>query len=343
MGSDVVSGIVKGWGKILTGRTPNLSIEITRECPLRCPGCYAYGDDHLGGNLTLRQVSDYKGDELVTAFMRLIDEHDPIHLSIVGGEPLVRYRELGVILPLLAERGIYTQLVTSAVRPIPAEWAVDPASAGRRLDRWSAARARRAAQARDLRAHPAAHQRPAHHRALHRDAPAGAARGLSRGVHRFLVAQRGRRSVLDQPLHAADRRIVARDSAAGQIAPRWSGICCGSARGIPKLKMPKGLIAVYAEPPSSPSECVFALTTTCVSADLERRITPCQFGGNPDCSQCGCMASAGLKAVARHKISGGIPVGPIYWSSHRIGTWIRAFREGGSAGIVPEGATGPGA
>jgi hypothetical protein len=77
-----------------------------------------------------------------------------------------------------------------------------------------------------------------------------------------------------------------------------------------------------------------------VSADLERKITPCQFGGNPDCSQCGCMASAGLKAVARHKISGSIPVGPIYWSSHRIGTWIRAFREGGSAGIVPEGASG---
>jgi hypothetical protein len=40
--------VVSAWGRILTGYRPNLSIEITRECPLRCPGCYAYGDDHLG-------------------------------------------------------------------------------------------------------------------------------------------------------------------------------------------------------------------------------------------------------------------------------------------------------
>ena len=35
----------------------------------------------------------------------------------------MRFRELNTILPRLAERGIYTQLVTSAVRPIPVEWA----------------------------------------------------------------------------------------------------------------------------------------------------------------------------------------------------------------------------
>ena len=111
------------WGRILAGYKPSLSIEITRECPLRCPGCYAYGDEHLGGAITLRQVSDYKGDELVTKFFELVDEHKPLHLSIVGGEPLVRFRELNTILPRLAERGMYSQLVTSAVRPIPIEWA----------------------------------------------------------------------------------------------------------------------------------------------------------------------------------------------------------------------------
>ena len=93
-----------------------------KECPLRCPGCYAYGDEHLGGDVTLRGLADYKGDELVTRFMALIDRHRPLHVSIVGGEPLVRYRELNQILPQLAERGIHTQLVTSAVRPIPREW-----------------------------------------------------------------------------------------------------------------------------------------------------------------------------------------------------------------------------
>jgi len=118
--------VVQAWGRILAGYRPNLSIEITRECPLRCPGCYAYGDEHLGGGVTLRGLSDYKGDELVERFMALIDRHRPLHVSIVGGEPLVRYRELDTILPRLAERGIHAQLVTSAVRPIPREWASLP-------------------------------------------------------------------------------------------------------------------------------------------------------------------------------------------------------------------------
>ena len=43
-----------------------LSIEVTRECPLSCPGCYAYGDSHLGeGGPNLRSVSDYRGRDLV--------------------------------------------------------------------------------------------------------------------------------------------------------------------------------------------------------------------------------------------------------------------------------------
>src|SRR6188472_1242202 len=119
---DIASGVLHAWGRILTGRRPNLSIEITRECPLRCPGCYAFGDNHLGGSVTLRGLADYKGDELVRRFMQLIDERKPLHVSIVGGEPLVRYRELGTILPVLAARDIHVQLVTSAVRPIPVEW-----------------------------------------------------------------------------------------------------------------------------------------------------------------------------------------------------------------------------
>src|SRR5471030_1465137 len=117
-----MEGIFSAWGRILAGYAPALSIEITRECPLRCPGCYAYGDDHLGGELTLREVRDFKGQELVDGVIALVDRHRPLHVSIVGGEPLVRYRELTTILPLLSKRGIHVQLVTSAVREIPAEW-----------------------------------------------------------------------------------------------------------------------------------------------------------------------------------------------------------------------------
>jgi hypothetical protein len=96
----------------------------------------------------------------------------------------------------------------------------------------------------------------------------------------------------------------------------------------PKIAMPEGLVKQYATPPSGPDECIFALTTTCVSADLERRITPCQFGGNPDCSQCGCIASAGLKAVGAHRIMGGtVRVGAIFETSLKVGQALRNRRE----------------
>src|SRR5260221_3306586 len=117
-----MEGIFAAWGRILTGYTPALSIEITGECPLRCPGCYAYGDEHLGGGITLRELRDFKGQELVDRFMDVVARRRPPHVPTVGGEPLVRYRELGVLLPLLAERGIHAQIVTSAVREIPAAW-----------------------------------------------------------------------------------------------------------------------------------------------------------------------------------------------------------------------------
>ena len=95
-----------------------------------------------------------------------------------------------------------------------------------------------------------------------------------------------------------------------------------------KIAMPEGLVKQYATPPSGPEHCIFAQTTTCISADLERQITPCQFGGNPDCSQCGCIASAGLKAVGAHRIMGGtVRVGAIFETSLKVGQALRNRRE----------------
>ena len=88
----------------------------------------------------------------------------------------------------------------------------------------------------------------------------------------------------------------------------------------PKLDMPETVIRQFASPPHSPKECVFALTTQTLSADLVTKITPCQFGGNPDCSSCGCIASMGLAAVAAHKLGGVLSVGSIFKSSMKIGT-----------------------
>ncbi len=95
----------------------------------------------------------------------------------------------------------------------------------------------------------------------------------------------------------------------------------------PKLEAPEGLLNVYLHPPEAPDECVFARTTTSVSADFTTRIEPCQFGGKPDCENCGCVASAGLGAVARHKLWGFVPVGSIFTGSVAIGETFRRRRE----------------
>ena len=70
----------------------------------------------------------------------------------------------------------------------------------------------------------------------------------------------------------------------------------------------------------------FAQTTTCISADFKRHISPCQFGGNPDCSNCGCIDSAGLGAVSRHRLPGGLRVGAIFERSLQIGRAVRQLR-----------------
>ena len=76
----------------------------------------------------------------------------------------------------------------------------------------------------------------------------------------------------------------------------------------------------------SPDDCVFARTTTTISADLTTRITPCQFGGAPDCQNCGCLASAGLTAIGRYQIFGFIPVGAVFTKSLKVGERMRRLR-----------------
>jgi MoaA/NifB/PqqE/SkfB family radical SAM enzyme len=313
------------WGRILNGYRPALSIEITRECPLSCPGCYAYGDDHLGGHITLRQVRDYKGQELVDGILDLVDRHRPLHVALVGGEPLVRYRELNALLPILAARGIYTQLVTSAVREIPAEW--------RGLDRLAIVvsidglrpehDARRAPATYDrILKHIVGHQITVHCTVTRQQARrAGYLEEFLRfwsakaEVERIWISlytpQVG--EVSDERLDASDREQV--------VADLWR-----LRTQFPKLNLPKALLEVYETPPKSPDDCVFAQATMSISANLETAITPCQFGGVPDCQNCGCIASAGLAAVARHRVFGVIPVGALFTGSLRIGRHVRAWR-----------------
>src|SRR5215831_15702131 len=91
----------------------------------------------------------------------------------------------------------------------------------------------------------------------------------------------------------------------------------------------------YWKAPQATAEGILSRTTLSITADLETRITPCQFGGNPDCSQCGCMASAGLKAVGDYRLGGLVPLRSIYDLSDRIGRMVGAAHRGsGEQGAV---------
>lgn len=314
-----VKSVLQTWGRILRGQVPSLSIEITRECPLRCPGCYAYEDAHLG-TTNLRSLSDFKGEELVARVLCLMEEYKPLHLSIVGGDPLVRYRELEVLLPQLVKR-THVQLVTSAFRPIPSPWAELPnlqlvvSIDGLKPEH-------------DERRKPATYERilrniQGQHVVVHCTITRAMTKrsdyipefvsfwSANPAVEKIWMSiftpQRGATNV--ECLTADERRHMVE-------------VLLRSRHDHPKLDMPEGVIKEFLAPPQSPDRCIFAQTTRTLSADFTTRVEPCQFGGDPDCSRCGCIASMGLAAVEHRKIAGPITAGHIFWASRAVGRQV---------------------
>jgi MoaA/NifB/PqqE/SkfB family radical SAM enzyme len=317
--------ILNGWKCILEGRTPSLSIEITKECPLSCPGCYAYGGEHLGGNMLLRQVSDYKGRELVDRFMELVERYQPLHVSIVGGEPLVRLNELNEILPRLDGRGIRTHVVTSAIRAIPTEW-------NRYRQVLIIASIDGLAPEHDARRKPATYERILKN-----------IDGNRITIHCTITRQMTERpgylrEFLDFWCCRPEIERIWFSLFTPQVGETSYEILPPATRkhvvsellqlrnSYPKLEMTRETIEGLLSPPSAPGECVFANTTTTISADLKTHIRPCQFGGNPDCSQCGCIASAGLNSLAGMTLPGGIRVGWLYEHSIQVGRRVAAMK-----------------
>jgi MoaA/NifB/PqqE/SkfB family radical SAM enzyme len=311
-----IKPVLQTWGRVLRGRVPSLSIEITRECPLRCPGCYAYEDAHLG-TTNLRSLSDYKGDELISRVLSLVDKYKPIHLSIVGGDPLVRYRELEVLLPQLVKR-THVQVVTSAFRPLPLSWDALPnlqlivSIDGLQPEH-------------DVRRKPATYERilrniEGQHILVHCTITSAMVKrdgyipefvdfwSANAAVRKIWMSiftpQRGAANI--ECLTVDERRKVV------EILRRIR-------RDQPKLDMPEAVIQEFLAPPASPERCIFAQTTQTLSADFTTRVEPCQFGGDPDCSRCGCVASMGLAAVGNRKLVGPITAGHIFWTSAAIG------------------------
>jgi len=302
-----------------------LSIEITRECPLSCPGCYAYGETHLGGEVTLRELNDLRGDALVDGLLKLVRKHKPIHVSLVGGEPMIRHRELSRILPALSEMGVFTLVVTSAVIPIPAEWMKIP-------------RLRVAVSVDGLPEHHDVRRKPATYERILKNIegrevnvhwvitrPMLARPGYLEEyvsfwnarseVNRIWVSvytpQVGEQSM--EMLTSDDREVMAR---------QLPSLC----QQYPKLLVPEGMARAFVHPPSNPDDCLFSKMSANYSADLQSRVEPCVFGGEPDCSQCGCAISSGLHWIRTIKLAGPVKIDHFVRGSIGVGLLMNRLR-----------------
>ena len=317
--------IFLAWGRILRGNVPMLSIEITRECPLSCPGCYAYGDTHLGGGVTLSELSDRRGDALVEGVLGLVRKHKPLHVSLVGGEPMVRHRELSRILPELSKMGVFTMLVTSGVIRVPPEW-IDLPRVGVSIS------VDGLPEHHDIRRKPATYARILKN-----------IEGCKVNVHWVIT-----RPMLERPGYLEEyvnfwnarpevKRIwvsgytpqvgeqspeMFRQGDRENLAQQLPAL----AKRHPKFVFHQGLARAFLYPPKSPGDCLFAKMSANYSADLETRVEPCVFGGTPDCSQCGCAASSGMHWVRTVKVAGPLKVDHFISSSVKIGLLMNRLR-----------------
>jgi MoaA/NifB/PqqE/SkfB family radical SAM enzyme len=317
--------VLAACGKILRGRAPMLSIEITRECPLSCPGCYAYGDAHLGGEKVLRELRDFRGDALVDGVLELVRAHQPMHVSLVGGEPLVRHRELSAILPALSAMNIFALVVTSGIIPIPLEWIDLP-------------RLRVAVSVDGLPQHHDVRRKPATYERILKNIS-----GRKINVHWVIT-----RPMLERPGYLEE--YVSFWNARPEVDHIWVSLYTPQigeqsaemlapadreqvamelpalARKFPKLLMNQGVAEAFLHPPKNPNDCLFSKMSANYSADLTTRVEPCVFGGTPDCSQCGCAASSGLHWIRSVKVAGPLQVGHFVGASVRVGTLLNRIR-----------------
>lgn len=318
--------IFQSWGKVLRGHTPLLSIEITRECPLRCPGCYAYGSNHLGGEVTLRELSDKRGDDLVDGILGLVRRLKPLHVTLVGGEPMVRHRELSRILPQLCEQRIFTMVVTSAVIAIPREWMELP-------NFIVAVSIDGLPEHHNVRRHPATYERILSNIA-----------GCRVNIHWTITAPMlERESYMEEYVRFWSERPEVRNIWVSLYSPQRgeSSAECLSAEqreyvarklprlreAYPKLMTPEGYARALLHPPASPRDCTFSRLSKNYSADLSTRVEPCVLGGDPDCSRCGCSASAASHSVSEYRVVGPLKARHLLNASMRIGNAMARLQD----------------
>jgi len=279
----------------------------------------------LGSQVRASGRNDIRGQQLVDGVLSAIRRYRPVHLSIVGGEPLVRHRELDLLLPKLAEAGLEVQLVTSAVRRIPIAWGALP-------NLHLVVSVDGLPPEHDRRRFPATYDRIL-------DSIAGHCVIVHCTVTRQLLARADYLGEFasfwsDRPEvrkiwfslftpqdgEESDERLSPEDrsEAIRRLEPLRLR--------FPKIHLPQMVLDVYSRPPRSPEECLFAQATTCLANDLTTMISPCQLGGRSVCAECGCIAAAGLVSIGRLRLLPGLPASRVFSLSMRVGESVSALR-----------------
>jgi MoaA/NifB/PqqE/SkfB family radical SAM enzyme len=258
---------------------------------------------------------------LVEGVLGLVRLHRPMHVSLVGGEPMVRHRELDRILPALGEMGVFAMVVTSGVIPIPTNWMEIP-------------RVRVAVSVDGLPEHHDIRRSPATYERILKNIE-----GRKINVHWVIT-----RPMLARPGYLEE--YVAFWNARPEVDHIWVSLYSPQMdeesserltpedrervadelpplrKAYPKLLIPDGMARAFVNPPANPQGCLFSKMSVNYSADLQSRVEPCVFGGTPDCSQCGCSISSALHWIQKERIAGPLRVGHMVKSSLAVGTAV---------------------
>src|SRR5581483_3427151 len=262
---------------------------------------------------------------LVQGVVDLVAEHNPLHVSLVGGEPLVRVRELNRILPRLSRMGVFSLVVTSGIVPIPQEWMNIP-------------RLRVAVSVDGLPQHHDERRKPAtYDRILHN------IRGRTVNIHWVITRPMLQPGYFEQyvsfwnarpevnhiwvSLYSPQVGEQTQEMLTSEDRQQAAAELSRMRERYPKFLMNEGMGAAFLSPPRSPDECLFSRLSANYSADLRTVVKPCVLGGKPDCANCGCAPSIGLHWAKSTTIVGPLKTGHLVRASMAIGGWVDRIRQ----------------
>src|SRR5581483_8226481 len=198
--------------------------------------------------------------------LAIVDEHRPLHLSIVGGDPLVRYRELEVLLPQITN-SCHVQVVTSAFRPIPSSWAT--------LRNFQLVVSIDGLQPEhDVRRKPATYERilkniAGQHIAVHCTITSAMVK-RSGYLPEFVEFWSANTAVTKiwMSIFTPQRGATNVECVTSDERKEVVETLLRLRRHYPKLDMSEETIREFLSPPASPERCIFAKTTLSLSADF---------------------------------------------------------------------------